>query len=83
MVKTMEKDEIKQEVDRIEEELKGISSDYYYQCLERVKRMYPPDGGGHGYKWREKIKENNRQRDHLKARLVELKARLAELEKDF
>lgn len=38
---------------------------YYQECLLRTKKMYPPDGGGHGFKWREKIRKNRRRMDEL------------------
>ena len=84
MVKIMEKDEIKKEIDRIETELKSIGYAHasYYESLKRTERLYPPDGGGHGAKWRAKIREKNERRAPLNYRLDELKARLAELEKD-
>jgi len=44
-------------------------------ALQRTQRMYPPDGGGHGYRWRERMRKN----DELIAELEE-RVRLSEEE---
>ena len=48
---------------RLEDLEKNIA--FYWEALARTVRMYPPDGGGHGARWRGKIEKCNTQRDEL------------------
>lgn len=42
-------------------------------ALRRTEQMYPPDGGGHGFKWREKVRERERTLDGLRKERDEIR----------
>lgn len=63
----MNKDEIKKKLKRLYEENYS-----HLGALQRTERMYPPDGGGHGYRWRDKMRKNDITISELEAELKNL-----------
>ncbi len=76
----MRKEEIERRIAQLYEENYS-----HLGALQRTERMYPPDGGGHGYRWRERMRRIDAEISELRAELEghhELIRRKEALEQD-